>query len=102
MAPSTSVHSIVWTQVTKISYRWSRTVKTEGRERSGGVSGPGGGTGGTTYSKGGMLTAPWMVPGGTNYSSLDSPGGPLLGGTTFSMTCPSRKTSFSNAIITQY
>ena len=28
----------------------------------------------------------WMVPGGTNYSAIDSPGGPLLGGTTYSMT----------------
>ena len=27
-----------------------------------------------------------MVPGGTNYSAVDSPGGPLLGGTTYSMT----------------
>ena len=32
--------------------------------------------------------APWMVPGGTNYSAVDSPGGPLLGGTTYSMTHP--------------
>ena len=30
--------------------------------------------------------APWMVPGGTNYSAVDSPGGQLLGGTTYSMT----------------
>ena len=30
--------------------------------------------------------APWMVPGGTNYSAMDSPGGPFLGGTTYSMT----------------
>ena len=29
-----------------------------------------------------------MVPGGTNYSAVDSPGGPLLGGTTYSMTDP--------------
>ena len=29
---------------------------------------------------------PWMVPGGTNYSAVDSPGGPLLGGTNYSMT----------------
>ena len=42
--------------------------------------------GGTTYGEGGLLTAPWMVPGGTNYSALDSPGGPLLGGITYSMT----------------
>ena len=28
MAPCTSVHSIVWTQATKISYRWSQTAKT--------------------------------------------------------------------------
>ena len=27
--------------------------------------------------------------GGTNYSAVDSPGGPLLGGTTYSMTGPS-------------
>ena len=27
-----------------------------------------------------------MVPGGTNYSAVDSPGGPLLGGTKYSMT----------------
>ena len=27
-----------------------------------------------------------MVPGGTNYSAVDSPGGPLLGGTNYSMT----------------
>ena len=33
-----------------------------------------------------MLTAPWMVPGETNYSAVDSPGGPLLGGTNCSMT----------------
>jgi len=32
--------------------------------------------------------APWMVPGGINYSAVDSPGGPLLGGTTYSMTFP--------------
>jgi len=36
--------------------------------------------------RGGMLTAPWMVPGGTNYSAVDSPRGTLLGGTTYSMT----------------
>ena len=41
---------------------------------------------GTTYGEGGLLPAPWMVPGGTNYSAVDSPGGPLLGGTTYSMT----------------
>ena len=31
MAPCTSVHSLVWTQATKIrfSYRWSRTAKTQ-------------------------------------------------------------------------
>ena len=27
-----------------------------------------------------------MVPGGTNYSAVDSPGGLLLGGTTYGMT----------------
>ena len=27
-----------------------------------------------------------MVPGGTNYSAMDSLGGPLLGGTNYSMT----------------
>ena len=30
-----------------------------------------------------------MIPGGNNYSAVDSPGGPLLGGTTYSMTVPS-------------
>ena len=39
---------------------------------------------GTTYGEGGLLTAPWMVPGGTNYSAVDSPGGPLLGENTYS------------------
>ena len=43
-------------------------------------------TRGTTCGEGGLLTQPWMVPGGTNYSAVDSPGGPLLGGTTYSMT----------------
>ena len=43
-------------------------------------------TSGTNYGKGGLLTAPWVVPGGTNYSAVDSPGGPLLGGTNYSMT----------------
>ena len=42
-------------------------------------------TSGTNYGKGGLLTAP-VVPGGTNYSAVDSPGGPLLGGTNYSMT----------------
>ena len=29
---------------------------------------------------------PWMVPGWTNYSAVDSPGGLLLGGTNYGMT----------------
>ena len=45
-------------------------------------------TSGTNYGNGGLLTAPWVVPGGTNYSAMDSPGGPLLGGTNYSMTVP--------------
>ena len=28
----------------------------------------------TTYGEGGLLTAPWLVPGGTNYTAVDSPG----------------------------
>ena len=44
--------------------------------------------GGPPYGEGGLLTAPWMVPGGTNYSAVDSPGGPLLGRNTYSMTDP--------------
>ena len=43
---------------------------------------------GTTYGEGGLLTVLWMVPGGTNYSAVDSPGGLLWGGTTYIMTDP--------------
>jgi len=35
--------------------------------------------------------APQMVPGGINYSAVDSPRGLLLGGTTYSMTVQERK-----------
>jgi len=27
----------------------------------------------TTYGEGGLLMMPWMIPGGTNYSAVDSP-----------------------------
>ena len=56
---------------------------------------------GTNCGKGGLLTAPWMVPGGTNYSAVDSPGGPLLGGTkSMTVLCTSESESeFIFAII---
>jgi len=43
----------------------------------------------------GDCTAPWMVPGETNYSAMDSPGEPLLGGTTYNMTGPQAATKAS-------